>query len=187
MRQHMLHPLRHTAEPIFHLPSSIFHQQGFPQPLPDVSFATTMDGRLTLTADIYINKVALLDLQFLFFHGQRADLPCAQGLARLLQWTDHAFRRLGCALDSSEVHDGLVVEACRCLRQQTLCQCRKLLLPFCAVNGRLYTEIPRQHAIYIAINHRSRQPEGDAPDGSSGIVTNTLQLFDFLQRVREMS
>ena len=117
-----------------------------------------------------------------------------QGLARLLQRTDDAFGRLGRTLNGAEVHDGLIVEAADVLVaivfgfwHQVLRQGCKRLFTFRRVDGRVDAEMTAEDAIDIAVDHCCRMSEGDAGDGCCRIVANTLELFDLLQRIGEMT
>ena len=87
---------------------TIIHCQRLIQPLPDVTLATAMDGRIALTSYIYINKVAFLHLQRLQLHRQLPHPALTQRHARLLQRAQQAAGRLGCTLHGPEVHDSLV-------------------------------------------------------------------------------
>jgi hypothetical protein len=82
---------------------------GFPETLPDVAWATAVDGCLPITADIYINKVAFADFEGLELDGEISDATCAEGLARLHQGAYSTIRRGWRTLNGTEVHDGLIV------------------------------------------------------------------------------
>ena len=64
---------------IFNLQCSIFNQKGFIEALPDVAWATAMDGSLAVAPNIYINKVALTDFEGLLFDGEVRDKVRAEG------------------------------------------------------------------------------------------------------------
>ena len=68
-----------------------------------------MDGRMAVTAYIYINKVALTYLESLEFDGELLDTVCSKRLAGFHQGAYIAIRRDGCTLEGAEVHDGLIV------------------------------------------------------------------------------
>ena len=57
---------------------------------------------------------------------------------------------------------------------------RKDFLALGGIDGGVDAKVTGEDTIDIAINHGSRQVEGDAPNGSSGIVANALQLFDLV-------
>ena len=65
MGQNMLHALSDE----YRSGRSGIYQPRFPQPLPDVTRATTMDGYIAVATYIYINKVALLHLKRFQFNG----------------------------------------------------------------------------------------------------------------------
>ena len=144
-----------------------------------------MNGRIALTAHVYINKVSLFHLQRLLLHGQLPHPALAEGHARRLQRTEQTARRLRRALQGPKVHDGLVVGRSLSRWQQRLRQQGKLLLPLGAVDGCGDAEVTRQNPIDIAVDNGSGQPEGYRPDGSGGVVAHTLQLLDALERLRE--
>ena len=62
-------------------------EPGFPQTLPDIACPTTMDGHISLTADIDINKVALTDLEGLEFDREFRDTTLTEGLTGFHQRT----------------------------------------------------------------------------------------------------
>ena len=47
--------------------------------MPDVAWATAMDGSLAVAPNIYINKVALTDFEGLLFDGEVRDKVGAEG------------------------------------------------------------------------------------------------------------
>ena len=56
----------------------------FVEALPDVTWATSMDGGLAVAPNIYINKVALTDCEGLLLDGEVRDAAGAEGRAGLL-------------------------------------------------------------------------------------------------------
>jgi hypothetical protein len=81
----------------------------FPKTLPDVARASTMDGRLAVTAYIYINKVALADLESLEFDGKFLYAVHTKSLTGFQQGAHSTIRRGWRTLEGAEVHDGLII------------------------------------------------------------------------------
>ena len=183
MGQNVLHALSYQQRADRHL----LYQPGFPQSLPDVTWPTTVNSSLSLASHINISKVSLLHFECLLFHRQLAHPTLTKGRACFHQRTSDAARRLWRTLYRTKVHDGLVIGRCLLRRQKTLCEGRKDLLALCGVDGRVDTEMTREHPIDIPVDHSRRQSEGDTPDGGSRIVAHALQLFNLLDGIREMT
>ena len=88
-----------------------------PKSLPDVAWAAAMDGGMTVTAYIHIDKVALTDLESLEFNGEFLDTFSTKGLAGFHQGAHTAIRRGWRTLEGAEVHNGLIVFRSFTLRQ----------------------------------------------------------------------
>ena len=71
--------------------------------------------------------------------------------------------------------------------QEALCQRLELLLALRGVDGRVNAVVATEHTVDIAVDDGSRQSEGDAPDGRSGVVAHTFQLPDFIESIRKMA
>ena len=56
----------------------------FVEALPDVAWASAMDGGLAVAPNIYINKVALTDFEGLLFDGEIRDKVKSEGRAGFL-------------------------------------------------------------------------------------------------------
>ena len=72
-------------------------------------------------------------------------------------------------------------------RQEGLSEGLEEFFAFGGINGGIDAKVTGEDTVDIAIDDSSRQTEGDAPDGSSGIVAHALEFPDFIEGVREMT
>ena len=86
-------------------------------------------------------------------------------------------------LQSSEVHQSLVV-AVRSLRgEQRLGQGGKLFLAFGGIDGCENAEVTGKNTIDIAIDYGHGTMESNGGNGSGGVVAHPFELSDFLESV----
>ena len=78
---------------------------------PDVVAAALVEIYAVFESDNQIVEIPCCDLHFGQFHGALHDGLVGEGEALRLQGTKQAVGVLGCAVQSTELHKGLVVEA----------------------------------------------------------------------------
>ena len=128
-----------------------------------------------LRAYIYICKVAVADGGALRLYRQPIDSVFLQSLTGLGKRTGVAKRRSRLAQESAEIHDGLVVECGMHGVEHLVGKGAKKFLALRGIDRLVDAEVTGKDALHIAVEHGERLTEGQAHNGSSGVVANARQ------------
>ena len=148
---------------------------------PDVAVVAFVQVDLVLEPDDEIVEIARLDIDPVHFDGALRDGVVGEGEAMGLQRTLEAVGVLWGALQGTEFHHGLVVEAGLLAVEKFVGKASKERLAFININRCFNVVESGEHSVHIAINHGIRQVESDGCNGGGGVFSYAFQLFKFLE------
>ena len=128
-----------------------------------------------MCARVYISKVAVADTRAFGLDGQFVHLMRAQRFTSLGKRTSLAKRCGRLTLQSSEVHDGLVVKGRVLPVEQLVGKGTKEFLALHGIDRLCYAEVASQNPLHIAVEHSMRFAESQTHDGCCGVVANAWQ------------
>ena len=124
-----------------------------------------------------VDEVAMRDSHLFGLDGQRFHVAFCEGSAILVQRAEQTLWSSWCALQSSKVHNRLIVVCSSLGNDEFLGKGCKNLFACCAVDGSVDAKKSREHAINIAINNSRWEIVGKRTDSCCRVVAHSFQVF----------
>ena len=137
--------------------------------------------------DYQIVEISCCDFHLLQLHRSLYHGLVFKGETLGLKRAEQTVGILGCAMQGTKLHQGLVMEPRLLAIEQIIGKLGKEFLPFININRCVNVVEAGKHTIHITIYHGIGQVESNGRDGGSGIVANAFQLFKFLVISRELA
>ena len=137
---------------------------------------------MALTADEDVGHAAFLHLCGAVLDGKFGYAAAVQGLAGRHERTFGAFWSLWCAAGGTEIHHSLV-EIARFfgsgkVGDEAVCQLLEKVFTLGRIDGCVYREDARQHAVGVSIHCSSPDAEGKRGNGRRRVGAHTLKTPD---------
>ena len=127
-------------------------------------------------------EVARASLELLLFDGIDRDFARSIGHTPIHQGTKTTIRLTRDALQSTQLHDSLIMQSRMLLIKQKTCQLRKLLLAPRRINRRRKRKEAGEDTVNIPVENRIGQVVGKRDDSRRRIIANSLERTYFVIR-----